>query len=151
MREVPCVLQAAPPEAVQAEHLPVVPEWWPLDRPGEDPYTPDQRLQLRRSWQLAEARRGPWDGNRGGMLVGNVVPPQLMVPQPSAPGFVYRLDVAASNDQLVIYRYSPADSPGHAEAMRAVEAAFADAYPGYVEQARTEAPQSQGITMERIS
>lgn len=158
MSQLAVVLQAAQPDVLGPEHLPVAPAWWPPDRrPSEDepeprPYSDAERAAARRAWQLTEARRGPYDGTRYVLaLPDGAQPPELMTPQPTAAGFVYRLDRDGSTDKQLIYRYSPADSYSHADTMRAVEAAFAQAYPEYVHAARAEHPQSHGITLERIS
>lgn len=149
------MLQAALPGMVGPEHLPQLPAWYPADpRPTEDdphpsPYSPVGRAAARQQAAMREAMRGPYDGTRGAQLV--VTSPAELLRFGDAGGWAYRLQLGESNTDVLVYRYSPADSPAHLATMRAVEQGYAEVDPQYVHQARTDQPESQGITVERTS
>lgn len=142
MRELPAVLQAAAPDDVRPEHLPMLPEWWPLDPADGDPLSPEQRKTARHAAALAEARRGPSDGTQGVVLVGESGPPALLHVYEAS--WAYRL--AETSKGRVTYRYSPADSPAHSKTMAVVAGAYAESGPSYITQARADEPEHHGIT-----
>lgn len=155
MDTTPCVLQAAPVEWVRAEHLPTIPPWWPADptpteeNPQPAPLSGHARALAREALALQEARRGPADGQRGEVVILQGGPPALL--HFADGGWAYRLVEAESQPGWAVYRYSPADSPQHRATMAAVEAGYLEVGgPGYITQARTDAPEHQGITAERI-
>lgn len=141
MPQLPIVLKPARADRIDAEHLPVIPAWWPLpdareliDRDTGTPTgaTPDQ---VRRGRALLEASQGPHDGERMTVTFrdGAAPPPEVVL----ADGLVvYRIDHVDSNKRVLTYRYSPADSQIHAGAMRAVEEAFAEYGSQYALEAR---------------
>lgn len=155
MTTTKCVLQAAAPDTVSLEHLPVLPPWWPLDpQPTEDqpapvPLSPEARRQARAQAAMTEARRGPCDGQRGEVEVLPTGPPELLRFYDG--GWAYRLVEAESRPGWAVYRYSPADSPQHANTMAAVVEGYVETGPEYVAGLRLEQAQHQGVTAERIS
>lgn len=153
MREVPCRLLPALPDQLQADHLPVLPGWWPPrtpaateDNPHPEPLSDRQRADARQARQVTEACTGPYDGQRGRVVCTQAGPPQLLY---VADGFfAYRLQPAESNREQACYRYSPADSLSHGKAMAAVAQAFTEMGPAYIEAARTDQPQHSNLAQE---
>lgn len=155
MQTTMAVCQAAPPDAIRAEHLPALPPWWPADpTPTEDnpaprPLSDAERATARQQLAMAEARRGPNDGERGQVVYAAEPPPLLRFGAEG--GWAYRLSEAESQPGRAVYRYSPADSPAHRATMAAVEQAYLEVGgPGYVHGARTDEAEHQGVTAERI-
>lgn len=80
---------------------------------------------------LREARRGPHDGTRGAALRGtDGHPPAVLLFDGGR--YAYQLDEVRQGGQgrkrvdVAVYRYAPALSPAHEEAMREVAEAYAE-------------------------
>jgi hypothetical protein len=144
VRTVLAVLQAARPDDVRPEHLPVLPSWFPLDPEAELPLSPEQRKAGRHAAALKEARRGPCDGTRGEVVVLAAGPPALLRVYDN--GWAYRLIEQESTPEHVTYRYSPADSPQHLTTMLVVAEAYRERGPDYVQSTRDDQPVHDGIT-----
>lgn len=130
-RKMPAELLPARPSALRAEHVPNVPEWFPLDRgPDENgeprpPYTDAERRELRQRWRRNEACTGPFDRQRVVVTFDEQTgPPQSFVPVGS-PSVRYVLDRDDSTEHKLAYRYDPTCAM-HAPAMRAIEEAFTE-------------------------
>lgn len=152
MRELPAKLQAARREDVRREDLPTLPAWYPADRPPTEDapalvYTAETRAAARAEQAMTEARRGPMDGAVVMVACPHGPPETLAVHQ----GFTYRLAVAESKPDWLVYRYAPHLSPAHARTMReAVEVPYAEHGLGYVQDAQgqeavTDATLSPGL------
>lgn len=140
MSRVPFVLQ--PAGAVHPSLLPVLPEWFPLAEQGPDPETGEprpplseaQRRTVRRDYAMREACRGPFDGLRGFVMLAPREDPPKIYRDVSHPGYAYRF--TRVRDGVLVYRYSPADSPQHAAQMAVVREALLEMGPGYIVAAR---------------
>lgn len=135
-------LHPARPDQIKREHLPFIPEWWPLDpapsvdratgelvMPNRGPYSEQERTQLRLRRAQREARSGPFDGQR--LIVDapeNGERPETFVPS-GFPRVRYVLDRQASTATHLVYRYDPSCEM-HRELMAAVEAGFSEAVAG---------------------
>lgn len=132
---VPCVFREARVADLAPEHLPVIPEWWPIHRDdGTAVPTQAERHHMRLLRAQAEARRGPVDGQRGQVEVGGDGPPASFAPL-GEPRLRYRLSVRETTRDLAVYRYDPT-CPAHRDMMAAVERAFTEAGPDYITEAR---------------
>lgn len=99
----------------------------------------------RRARAQAEACEGPYDGERMAVAKRGDGRPALTQLLLADGGVRYTLDGRESTSTLLVFRYSPADSPLHPQLMRAVEQAYAEAGPGYTRDAREQAPQHHGV------
>lgn len=133
-------LRPALPGSVAREHLPVLPDWYPIDRkptdedPDPRPYTPEERAELRHAQAVTEACSGPYDGQVLEAEVDDRGPLDVFTPA-FEPRVRYRLSRAESHGRRLVYRYDPT-SPIHRSLMAAVEEAFLEAGPDYAEVAR---------------
>lgn len=142
-------LRPAHPSMVGDEHKPTLPDWYPLPgakvlrRDPEDPDTvdasPENRVRVREQERTAAACEGPHDGERRVAYTTDPEPPRVLWLDDGRTAYL-RSD-AESERVLIVYRYSPADSPGHRLYMGAVEDAYAEYGQTYAEGARHDAPQ----------
>lgn len=142
-RRMPVKLQPARCGSLKAEHIPRLPDWFPLD-PGPDDHgrpqprlSDAQRTEQRRIRQLTEATLGPYDGQRMAVSFDDQEgPPRRFAPMEN-PHVWYQLDEHDSNEHVLVYRYD-VDSPIHVASMRAVEDAFNQVGRDYTIAAREE-------------
>lgn len=125
---------------VAEELLPALPAWVPLDPDPTErpPYSPEERTALRRGQAIAEARQGPYDGERGTLPRRDGPPPERLLFVDAS--VCYRLAESESSEDLVVYRYSPGESRIHPGLMRAVEEAYHERGLSYAEEARHDDP-----------
>lgn len=151
MRELPAKFQAALPDDVAADDLPVLPDWYPVDRDAteDEPavvYTAEQRAAARHARALTEARRGPMDGTAIMVTVLGSPPATL----PVFGVYTYRLSEAESTADALTYRYAPHLSPGHRKMMaEAVTEGFREYGQEHVQAAQHQEAVHDGITVER--
>lgn len=153
MRELMGKLQAARIEDVAPDDLPVIPEWWPLDRPATEDseaivYTDEQRALVRRTKAMTDARRGPFDGQTIGVLVPPDPPDRVTF---CGGGYVYELSATESDAHSLVYRYSPHASRSHRAAMEQITEGFQEYGREHVLAAQHQAAEHDGIDVERIT
>lgn len=135
MTTIPCVFRPARQADLAPEHLPTIPAWWPINRDdGTAVPTEAERTHMRRLRAVAEAVRGPIDGQRGEVQIDASGPPAVFAPLGEAT-IQYRLSVRETTRDLAVYRYDPT-CPAHRGMMAAVEQAFTEAGPDYITEAR---------------
>jgi len=128
------------PGWIEAEHLPNLPEWWPLpwSRPlrsnPEDPDSADNsaeaRGRARHAAALAQACEGLKDGHQERFTYKDA-PPSAVTCVEGA--FTYVLVPSESSEGNLTYRYAPHLSRGHRACMAAVEEAYKENGPSYIE------------------
>ena len=155
MREIPARLLPCLPADLAPEHLPTLPDWYPLDRPETEDreaviHTPETRAQARRAAAISEACSGPFDGTSITVMSDRDGAPPATITV--ADVWAYRLSDRESTPQRCVYRYSPKDSPNHATTMReSVELPLLEYGRQHIMAAQHQAPEHDGINVERMT
>lgn len=146
-KRVPVQLRPAHPSAIRPQHVPALPQWYPMDRdidpkrpelPKPPPYSDAERAALRNRAAVTAACEGPYDGSRGVVVDFDTDTGPPLTYQPiGTPDVLYRLDAGASKPHVLVYRYDP-DSPIHADLMTAVADAYRELRQDYTIAAREE-------------
>ena len=156
-RRIGIELRPAHPSMVGDEHKPTLPDWFPLpgskvlrsdpDDPDTADESPENRIRVREQARTTAACEGPHDGEKRVAFTADDEPPKVLWLDDGRTAYL-RSD-AESARVLVVYRYSPATSPGHDLYMRAVEDAYAEYGRTYAQEARHDDPQHFGVHLDR--